>query len=378
LGTIADGRLLARTWGAFAADGIRYRLGVARVVRVELSRWRQSASEIPDATLRSLALAKLAEEGFHAEAGAMLATLAPSAQRAAAVRAIVALEVLYDYLDGRSESPDLQRGRRLFAALTAAVGGAEDGWSEFGAEERESEHGEELSASIRREKDWKYLATLAGAVRESLANLPGADAVRGALQESAARGAEAQVRVHAASGVEPWARSEAQGSGLGWREFLAGAAASVIGCHALIAAAAREGTTPDQARTIAEAYLPVCALTTLLDGIVDHHGDPDDATTGGREGEDGYIGFYADREELAGALAALADGALVAARRHRDTGHHVAMLAGIVAYYATAPGARSGFARGAIDQLRGRFGLLILPMLALMRAWRAARHAREG
>ena len=362
---LGDPRLLARTWSAFAADCWRYRLGVAPVVRGELSRWRERAREIPDPALRELALRKLAEEGSHAEAGAMLATLAPRPQRAGAVRAIVALEVLYDYLDGRSEVQAMDAGRRLFAVLAAAV--AQHDGDDADAHE-----------DVAAEGDREYLAELAGAVRESLARLPAIDAVRGALQEAAARGSEAQVRVHSATEVEPWARSGAAGTDLEWREFLAAAAASVISCHVLIAAAADEGTTRGEADALAAAYLPVCALTTLLDGVVDHHGDPDDSTAAGREGRDGYIGFYADRRALAGALTGLADRALDAARGRRDAGHHISMLAGIVAYYGTAPGARSGFARGVIAQLQRRFGLLILPMIGLMRAWRAAKGARGG
>jgi tetraprenyl-beta-curcumene synthase len=356
--------LLARTWGAFAVDCMRYRLGVAPVVRAELARWLQRAREIEDPALRELALSKLAEEGFHAEAGAMLATLAPRGRRGEVVRAIVALEVLYDYLDGRSESQEPEGGRRLFAVLNDAV------------EEARHRGVEVAGAQPRSGEDQAYLAELAAAVRESLALLPAVEATRPALRDRAARGGEAQVRVHGALDVEPWARSQAAGSALGWREYLAAGAASVIACHALIAAAGREGTTREQAQELAAAYLPVCALTTLLDGVVDHHGDPDDETTGGREGEDGYIGFYPDRQALTAALAGLADAALAQARGLRDSGHHVAMLAGIVAYYGTAPGARSGFARGAVAELRGRFGVLILPMVILMRGWRAARRAR--
>jgi tetraprenyl-beta-curcumene synthase len=358
---LVDSRLLARTWAAFALDCLRYRIGVAPVVRRELCGWHERAQQIPDPALRELALGKLAQEGFHAEAGAMLATPAPRAQRGGVVRAIVALELLYDYLDGRSEAQDLEEGRRLFAVFTGAL--AEPGT-------------DQASEILSDAADRAYLLGLAGAVRDSLAQLPAVGTVRAALRDAAAHGSEAQLRVHTGAEVESWARSQASGTGLQWREFLAGAAASVIACHALIAAGAREGIGHEEARELAAAYLPLCALTTLLDGLVDHQGDPQDAMTGGREGEDGYIGFYPDRHALAAALSGLADGALTQARGRRDGAHHVAMVAGVVAYYATAPGARSGFARGVIAQLRGRFGLLILPMIALMRAWRAARRAR--
>lgn len=362
MAALAHPVLLLRTWAAFACDCARYRVGVAPAVRAALAHWRDHARDIPDPALRALALSKLAQEGFHAEAGAMLATRVPHARRDTAVQAIVALEVLYDYLDGRSEPEPPEESRRLFAAFTAAVAApSPNGDGPIGAGEP---------------ADGEYLGLLGAAVRDSLAQLPAAEAVRLALQESAARGSEAQVRVHAGAEVEAWARANADGGALQWREYLAGAAASVLACHALIAAAGRDGTTREEADALAAAYLPVCALTTLLDGVVDHEGQPGDATTDGREGEDGYIGFYANHAALSAALAGLAESALAQAPGLRRSGHHLAMLAGILAYYGTAPGARSGFARSVLADLRSRFGLLVLPMIALMHAWRAARRSR--
>ena len=41
----------------------------------------------------------------------------------------------------------------------------------------------------------------------------------------------------------------------------------------LIAAAADPRTSPEQALAVDEVYLSICALTTLLDGLVDHEQD---------------------------------------------------------------------------------------------------------
>ena len=88
-------------------------------MRRELRRWEQRALAIEDPALRALALEKLRGEGFHAEAAAMLATLAPRCHRQDVVEAIVALELLFDYLDGLTERPSgdpLGEGERLFGA----------------------------------------------------------------------------------------------------------------------------------------------------------------------------------------------------------------------------------------------------------------------
>src|ERR1700690_834612 len=66
----------------------------------ELGRSEALAASIADPALRALALGKLAEERFNAEVAATLATLAPRPRRTGAIRGIVALEVLFDYLDG--------------------------------------------------------------------------------------------------------------------------------------------------------------------------------------------------------------------------------------------------------------------------------------
>src|SRR5580692_1011725 len=95
----ADRRLLARAGLALVLANARYWTTVAPEVRVQLARWRTRAIEIENPELRALALHTLQEEGFAAEVAATLATLTPRRHRAATIRGIVALEVMYDYLD---------------------------------------------------------------------------------------------------------------------------------------------------------------------------------------------------------------------------------------------------------------------------------------
>ena len=121
---ILDRRLAARAGLALVLVNVRYWSRVAPLARSEMERWRQRARTIEDPVLRALAVAKLDEEGFNAEAAAMLATLAPRAHRRRTVEAIVAAEVLYDYLDGLTEFPAAEArgdGERLFTAFTDAV-----------------------------------------------------------------------------------------------------------------------------------------------------------------------------------------------------------------------------------------------------------------
>jgi tetraprenyl-beta-curcumene synthase len=351
---------------ALAVANKRYWPTVAPLVRAELRRWRRRAQAIADPDLRALALERLREVGFNSEVAATLATLAPRVHRAATVRAMVALELLYDYLDGLTELParePLRDGRQLLRALTDAV-----------------------TQSVPPRQDYYryrpgcddggYVDELVHTVRTALAQLPAAAAIGEAAQGSAARCAEAQVRAHAAARLgsgqaEAWARREAAGTPFHWRELLAGAASSVIVLDALIAAAADERTTRCEAAQIAAAYLSICALATMLDSVVDYEGDE----RAGRLGV-GYMRYYADRELLARELNSSARHAASRAGSLKDGAHHLMTMVGVVAYYTSEPGANGSFARPLVRNLHREFQPLITPTLAILRIWRLLKRVR--
>ncbi|HEY5343366.1 MAG TPA: DUF2600 family protein [Solirubrobacteraceae bacterium] len=365
--TLGNRRDMSRAFLALLLANVRYWTGVAPIVRREMRRWEQRAQAIPDPMLRELALPKLRDEGFTAEAAAMLATRAPRRYRKAAVQAIVAIEVMYDYLDGLSEQPSpdpLADGERLFAVLIAAV-------AVPGAVTPESPEPAPQS-------DGGYLEALSRAVVIAVAQLPAASAIAEAAQWIAARCAQAQIRMHAAprlgtAQLERWGRAEAEGTGLDWRELVAGSASSVLAIHALIVAAADAGTTSAQADAIASAYLSTCVLLTLLDGLVDYEQDQS------REGPDqpGYLSLYEDREELSEVLAQGAQRAARQARELPDGAHHVMTLVGVVAYFTSSPGASGALARPFVAGLHAQLRPLISPTLALMRTWRLAKRVRN-
>ncbi len=163
----------------------------------------------------------------------------------------------------------------------------------------------------------------------------------GSRWHSAERCAEAQVLIHAAArggiaGLERWARREASGTSLGWREYLAGAGASVLAVHALIAAAADARTTHRDAEAIDAVYLSIGALT-MLDSLLDR--EEDIAT-----GQLGYVQYYDDPELMARARGRRARRG--AGRARCPTARTTSMtLAGVVAYYTSAPAASRRVAR---------------------------------
>jgi tetraprenyl-beta-curcumene synthase len=361
---LGDPRFVARATLALARANVRYWTSVAPLVHGQLRRWQRRAEAIGAPELRALALQKLHGEGFHAEAGAMLATLAPRGHRRDVVEAIVALELLFDYLDGLTERPTddpLRDGQRLFAPYVEALG----------------EGGDPAGATSGQDpwlEDGGYLQELSGAVRAAIARLPAAPVITPLARRSALRSAQAQIRMHGAqqlgmSQLEGWARREANDTELGWRELLAGSASSVLAIHALIAAAADAETTSEQAADIDASYLSTCVLLTLLDGVVDRAQDSG-------EGRPGYLELYEDRAELSEALGHGARLAVYRARRLAGGADHLMVLVGVVAYYCTAPGANSELARPLVAQLRRELRPLLSPTLALMRGWRTARRMR--
>jgi tetraprenyl-beta-curcumene synthase len=360
-----DVRLTARVGLALARANGRYWSTVAPLVRARLAHWERRAGAIPDPELAGAALGKLREERFNVELAAMLATLAPRAHRTSASEAIVALQVMYDYLDLLTERPRSDApcdGRRLFAALEHAL-----------AVERSP--GGDYYRHHPRSDDGGYLAELVASSSAALARLPRAGAVAEIARRAAGRCAEAQVLSHAAAGsetaeLERWARREAAGTGLRWPEYLAGASASVLAVHALIAAAADTRTTRGDAEALDAVYLSIGALS-MLDSLVDRERDL--AT-----GEPGFLGRYASSEAMGARLASVATDAVARARTAPNGAHHIVTLVGIVAYYTSAPAGDDAFARPVTAPVRRALRPLFGPTRALMRAWRLAKRVRGG
>jgi hypothetical protein len=305
----------ARVTLAMFGAGARHR-ALRGALDAETEHWRAQSKSIPDPRLRSLALEKLAGEGSHARAATGLATLAPRARRSELARTILAVELLYDYLDGRTEGG--AEPEPLLAVYTSAC-------------------------ALRAPRvppgaaDRRYLAALAEAVALRLAALPQIGLVREPLAAAARRAADAQARAH-----------RGEGSGTLTREQFAGRGASVLCVHALaLRAALPSGPDPQE---IDRAYFELATLATLLDGFVDRAcGEP----------ESPYTGAYRDEAELAEAITAASARART---RLRALGpHHEMMLSGLIAHYRL-----SGREKGTrAPALPGELGPVARPALAL-------------
>jgi tetraprenyl-beta-curcumene synthase len=367
MSTIADRPFMARAGWALACAHARYWSRVAPLVRGQLRRWETRAASIADPRLRELACAKLVDERFNVEVAAMIATTAPARCRYRTVEAIVALQVMYDYLDALTEQPTpdpirdgLQYSKAFTDAVTLAAPPATDYYAHHPS----------------RVDDRGYLADLALTVHTAIKSLPAARAIADTIPVSAARCAEAQVRIHAASltglaQVELWATHEAIGTELGWREWLFGAMGSVVAVHALIALAADEHSTPKQARELDDTYLSLCVLTTVLDHLVDYEHD---ALTG----EPSYMHLYVTRQELQREVTLVVRQVSEHVRVMPNGPHHLMILSGVIAYYTSQPSAMDEFARPVTEHVRDQLRPLITPTLATMHLWRLAKRVRPA
>ncbi len=364
MAALREDRLVRWAGIALVRANLRYWSTVAPTARRALRHWERRAERIRDPSLRELALEKLREEGFNAEVAATLATLAPLRQRARLTKAIVALEVLYDYLDGLGEAASqdpLRDGRQLHRAFTDA-----------------------LTATVVKDPDYYrfhshrdddgYLQELAGAVRDVLLRLPSRVAVTPTMERAAVRCCEAQVRAHAVTSrgvaqLEEWAKQESELGDLDWREFLAGAASSVLAVHALLALASDEQATETQADAIDGLYHAIGVLSTMLDSVVDRQQDAGASVWG-------YINLYDEPRVLAESLAAVVRHVSVRASETVHAAHHLMTAAGVVAYYGSAPAADEEPGRVVFARLEQELGLLSAPTLTVMRGWRLARKLR--
>lgn len=354
---------LFRALSALAIASVRYWFTVAPQVKGELWRWERRAHAIGDPLLRAQALGKLADAGAHAQITATLATLSPRHRRRDVVKAIVALEVMYDYLDAVTEQPvenSLSNCRRFNRAL--------------GAPFMLSPPTIDYYHHHPRDDDGGYLDALISVCRDAVGALPAFSVVAPVARATAARCAEAQARSHVVAEQGPaqlaaWAAPLQRSADLTWWETAAGAAASVLAMHALIAIAADPRTTVRDARLIEEAYLPICALITLLDSLIDH--DRDTAS-----GSHRYVSYYAEPSQAAARIAAVAREGTTAASALRHGPHHVMTVAGAAAYYLTAPEASTPAARPAAQQVLRELGPLVVPILWIFRLWRLANRMR--
>jgi tetraprenyl-beta-curcumene synthase len=360
----------------FARAARRYWFGVFVDMRRELDGWRRRAARIPDPVLRHHALAAHETKRMQPEGAAAFAVLAPRSQRSTLVRALVACQVLYDYIDTLSEQPGpdpLANTRRLHRALMVGLDPSAPQLDYYACNSSGNDNG--------------YLNELADTCREACASLPSYPIVSLRVSRLAARAVHSQGFNHGLASrqvsdvaVARWALDQGPpDSGLLWWELL-GAAASSLAIYALLAAAAHPTLRVNDVKAIEDAYFPWAgALHALLDSLVDQ-------TEDAIGGEHNHVRRYTSPEQAAKRLGAIASQSLRLAYQLPQGQYHAIILVGMVSYYLSTPEASLPEARRAtrsvLEAVGSRARLALLILRARRRtaelSWRSASGRREG
>jgi tetraprenyl-beta-curcumene synthase len=346
----------------FAKAARSYWVGVFPRVCREVGQWRGRAAAIPDPTLRRVALTNLRVERPNLDGAAAFAAFVPCARRTPVIRAQVALQVAYDYVDTLAEEPcadPIRNGRRLHGVLRAALdpGGPQGDYYVHHAQR----------------DDACYLRDIVEACRVVLRELPS----YGLVAASACRAAERMMSYQSLNlsehqgehtALARWARTQTpSGTDLRWWETAAGAGSSV-GVFVLIAVAARSAVGVDEAAAMEEAYFPwIGSLHLLLDGLVDRE---EDAAAGQRC----LLDYYASHEEAAARMGVIATEARrrIRALPPEQQQQHSLLLAGMASHYLSAREATLPEALLASRSVLAAIGWLAAPAMLVMGVRRAA------
>jgi tetraprenyl-beta-curcumene synthase len=343
----------------------RYLISVMPTVTRQLGHWRARAREIPDPVLRELALDALSKRG-NMEGAALFAVLAPRPRRRETVRALVAFQTAYNYLDTLAEQPSREpsvNGEQLHAALLAAIDPtmAEQDFYRY------HPHSD----------DGGFLPDLIAACRDAMAVLPSRQLTAAALRSSAERIVTFQsLNLTDEQGghgrLEQWARRQTPAAlGLQWWQAAA-AAGSSLGVHALIASSADPDLRARDVTAIESAYSPwICALHSLLDSLVDVAEDE-------HAGQRNLLGYHASGDETAFAMKMLARRSVTAVGTLRQSDRHRVILTAMATYYLSSPQAHEPYASATARSVSGQLGGLLDPALALFRVRRAVARRAHG
>jgi tetraprenyl-beta-curcumene synthase len=345
---------------AFASAASRYWLRVFPLVGRELRHWHERARQIPDPVLRHLALITQRVERGNYEGAAAYAVLVPHAYRAHVVRAVVAFQTTYDYVDTLSEQPSadpVANGRQLHLALLTAL-------------DPDSDHANyyEHASSNR---DNGYIRQLVQACRDALRTLPSYAAVAQPVLRAASTIVAYQSLNHEEASDRPralaqWGAAVAPpDSGLHWWEAAAGGASSMT-VFALIAAAAKPDLSAAETAATHEAYFPwISALHVLLDSLIDRAKDLE-------HGHHNLIDHYSSPVEAARRLGWIAARAVHSAEALPDGAHHALIVAAMTSFYLSAPDTAAPATRLAAKRVLETMGGRAAPTMAVLRAQRAA------
>ncbi len=352
---------------SFATAAQRYWLSVFPRTRREVHFWRRHAEQIPDPVLRRHALEAQSAKSGNVEGATAFAAFATRRRRTSAIRAQVAFQSAYDYLDTLAEqtsSDPLLNARQLHQALKVAS-------------DPSRAHLDYYAHNLQRD-DAGYLKRLVKECHDALTTLPSYSAVATPINRLTARIVAYQsLNLTESQGghsqLATWAQRETpEGTGLSWWETAASAGSS-LGIFALISAATRPSLHAGEAVAIERAYWPwIGALHSLLDSLVDLD---QDAAAGQRS----LLDYYESPQEAARRLQALVEQAFRSVRCLPRANEHATVLVGMIGFYLAGYKPRSTMEKLVVSGVEETVGPIGRPSMLTFQARRALaghRHRR--
>lgn len=341
--------------GALAACAARELIWGLRAVRREVTVWRSRAGAIDDPLDRAEALAALADKRPLLD-GAALFWVLPRQRRPDLVRVLVAFQILVNFHDRAGERATTigqpQRGERI-GTLAHAL-----------------DPGRCLPSAYR---ECAYLEALALTCRHGSTALTPAARL---LLITTARQASAMDLEHGLEGRDRgalllrFAQVEwGERDDLSWWELTAGSSA-LLAAIAILALGAEEADQHELER-VADLYLAVSTVSTLLDHYIDR--DADRAS-----GAHNYFTYYADDATGVRRLAELIDRTLRDAGRLRRGLRHRVVIAAMVAMYLTSESARRDAMRDSTAELLRASGSLTRLLVPILWTWRTVVGERDA
>jgi tetraprenyl-beta-curcumene synthase len=343
------------------AVAVRELTWVLPAVNRDVREWHQRATAMPLGPLRSAALTTLASERFNLEGAALFAAL-PQRRNPDLLRLLVALEVIWDYLDTVSEHPfsdTVRNGLQLHRAIVEAVDPSTpmsdyyrfspEGWTDDGG----------------------YLRSLVETCRALCVRLPSYTRVQPLLSKVAAQAQVGALNHEPHPTVrdvelEVWARREfPEPCEAEWFELTASAASSLT-VHALLALAADPTCTQSDVDATYAVYFPWVSLqSTMLDSFADL---ADDRASGAHS----YISHYPDFETAVDRICHVVSRATHLALQLPRGERHVLIPTGMTAMYLSHPNTTTSDMRQPRRQILNASGQTHRVLLLVLNIWRAA------
>jgi len=357
---------------ALARASARELIWGLRLVSKEVEGWRAQAAQIPDPELRADALMAIRRKRGNINGAGLFWTL-PDRRNRDLLAALVAYEILADFLDcvsERSAEEGVANGHQLHLALVQAL-----------------EPGAEISDYYRHHhtrEDGGYVRALVESCRAHCAALPGYQEVRPFLLRAAGLSAVLAINhepdpalreqalrewddVHS---VEQPGR-ERDISGQAWYERTAGASAWLTVLAMLALAAEPEHASSGAAQTYA-AYLDWIAPAGAM---LDSYGDIAEDAAGG---EHSYIAHYPNLDVAVERVSELVRRARSEARALGGGARHDVIAACMIAFYLSKDSVRAPEMRQSTRKLRRAGGPLVALLAPVLRVWRMAYGQRSA